>query len=192
MIFVAGGLFAQQHDFSMWTRSTTGSTVVIPWYMHFGDKFVIDARYNYDAKGTFGGCIGKSFGGKNLSLVPEACGYIGEVDGFGPELLVMGSKGKTSLFSQNQYVHGMNSRDSFLYHWTDLLLKTNKNLSLGVDWQIFKLTGISAPVAVDVGPAVKVMFGKVYFRIWPCWAIDPKDSARRGNPTLFLGVGYAR
>jgi hypothetical protein len=183
-------IFGQQNDMSFWTRSTAGSTSPIPWFMHFGDKFVVDVRHNYDAKNTAGLCLGKKFGGEALSVVPETCGYIGRIDGFGPELLVLGSKGRVSLFSQNQYVYDTHLKESFVYHWTDILVKVHKNVSLGVDWQVFKPTDFSAPTAVDIGPAAKVTLGKIYLRAWPCWSIDPRDPARRGNPTLFLGVGY--
>lgn len=193
---VLSSLFGQTHDLSFWTRSTAGSVLPIPWYIYSGKKVVIDIRHNFDAKDTFGACLGRRFGGEALSLVPEACWYIGKADGFGPELLVSGNRGRLSLFSQNQYVQGIESRDSFLYHWTDTLVKIHKNVLLGVDWQVFRLTGkqeegaSKSTTAIDVGPATKIVLGKIYLRAWPCWGIDPKDPARRGNPTLFLGVGY--
>lgn len=160
--------------------------------MHFGENVVVNVRHNFDATDTLGICVGKNFSISNgtLFLVPEACGYSGRADGFGPELLVIGNKGRASFFSQNQYVRGTRPEDSFVYHWGDLLIKTNRYLSLGVDWQAFKTTNISAPVAIDIGPVAKVTIKRMYFRVWSCWAIDPNNPSRRGDPTLFLGIGY--
>lgn len=190
IIFLCPTLFGQQNDFSVWTRSTAGETVVIPWYMHLGKKAVVDVRYNFDAKNTAGICLGKKWGDETITVIPEACGYIGDLNGFGPEFLVLGSKGRINLFSQNQYIRGSLPSNSFVYHWVDLVASVNKYIALGVDYQVFKLTNVSAPTAVDIGPAAKITVGKMYFRLWPCWGMDPKDANRRGNPTLFLGVGY--
>ena len=184
-LFIAiAPLFGQQNDVSFWSRNKELSA--FPWYFYGGKKVTVDARFNFDAAKTAGVCLGKKLGGESLTLIPEACGYIGKTNGYGPELLVLSTKGKISAFSQNQWLQGVGS-PSYFYHWTDIQRKLTKNLSVGVGEQIFKEIS-DEKGQIDLGPSFRPTFGPMYFKIWPAWSIGP---ANIGMLKLFLGVGYA-
>ncbi len=182
LILTIGSLFGQQNDGSMWFRNSKP----IPWYMYVGKKATVDLRYNFDADKTGGACLGKAFGKESLTLIPEACGYIGETNGYGPELLILSSKGDWFTFSQNQFLQGVGS-PSYLYHWRDIQRKVRKWVSIGGGEQIFKEIS-SLPGQIDLGPSMKFILGKTYVKIWQAWSIGP---ANRGQHTSFIGVGYA-
>jgi len=186
VLFFSMTLFSQEHDVSFWSRNTSLSA--FPWYFYGNGKIVLDTRFNFDAEKTAGVCIGKSFSKKeNITLIPEACGYLGKTNGLGPELLVMTKKGKFNSFSQNQYVHGIGNT-SFVYHWTDVQWQVQKRISVGADGQIFKEMSKAPTAQVDLGPSTKLILSKhVYFKFWPAWSIGPQNV---GEKKIFLGLGY--
>lgn len=183
ILIVCSTLFGQENDLSMWAKNTA----VIPWYLHIDKKVVVDLRYNFDAKRTGGICIGKAIGKESLTLIPEACGYIGQTNGYGPELLILAGHGKYSVFSQNQFFQAVGGDTSYFYHWTDFQIKVVKGFSAGFGEQICKSIN-DDPGQIDVGPSVKLAVGKIYFKFWPTWSVGP---ANRGEFATLVGVGYA-
>jgi hypothetical protein len=173
-----------QHDISLWGRRTLGDTQASPWYV-FAGSFVANVRYNFDAQDTAGACLGKGFG-TSVVLVPEACGYFGEMSGFGPEVLVFGDWPTATLFMLNQYVRGLDGNPHYAYTWTSLLGKATPSLRAGADLQAFRMTGFSQ---VDAGPSFRVLLGPAYLHAWQAWSLGPEN---RGRPMTFVGMGYVR
>ena len=178
-------LSGQNNDLNVWTMAGEFKSTLV-WFIHYGDKIVVDGRYNYDADKTAGFCLGKKIGKDSLAFVPEVCGYYGRTKGYGPELIMYSETNHLLVFSQTQFVKGAGNK-SFTYDWTDVLFVVNKHLTVGAGGQAFKeISG--DPTTVDIGPQTKLSFGKIFFRVWPKWATDP---ANRGQKSLWMGVGYA-
>jgi hypothetical protein len=183
---------AAQHDLSVWRRSTSAGTATLyPWYFYNG-KVNIDTRYNFDVDDTAALCLGKSLGGKRFSFIPQACGYLGELDGWGPEFYLLGSWGKISFFQQFQYVEDFRSQAegdaSFFYHWTDLLVEVHPRVQLGADAQFYARNLRGGYLRTDVGPAMRLNWRGWYAKCWVAWSVGTDD---KGLRTTFLAVGKA-
>lgn len=177
--------FGQQHDLSFWSRNTSLSA--FPWYFYGNKKVLVDARYNFDEEKTVGVCVGKPISKENLTFIPEACGYFGKMNGYGPEIMISTKKGIFESFSQNQYVHATKG-DSFFYHWTDTQWKIKRRFSLGIGGQAYKEISSESSGQIDIGPSAKFVISKnTYFKVWQVWSIGPQNS---GEPKTFLGVGF--
>ena len=181
---------AQSFDASFWTRSTAGTTTPIPWVTGTAKGVFLDGRWAFDAPKTGGAYVGKTFTlwEKSITLIPEGGALFGKETGFGPELLALTSHGKWSTFSQWQYVKGIRGSDSFAYGWAHLLREVFPGVKLGADAQSFYIRGGHQP-QTDVGPCVQFETHGMYFRAWSAWSVG---ALNRGNPTLFVGIGYAR
>jgi len=173
-----------QHDISVWGRRALGDTHISPWYIYAG-SFVANLRYNFDSESTAGACLGRGFG-SGVILVPEACGYFGDMSGFGPEVLVFGDWPMATLFIMTQYVRGLDDNPNYAYNWTSLLGKATPNLRAGADLQVFRMTGYSQ---VDAGPSARLVLGLAYLHVWQAWSLGPENS---GRPMTFIGIGYVR
>jgi len=189
---LTNALFAQW-DVSYWHRNAMGAKSEIPWVTRIDPKSfgTIDVRYNYDWNRSGGVYFGKAFKIKDTgwTFVPEVGTIIGEYDGFGPELLLIGSHGKWSHFSQWQWVSSFNTNKNpdWGYIWIEELRKTPiPHTEIGIGAQTFYLRGDSRP-QTDLGIATRFTFGKLYIKIWPTWGIQKN----KRKPTNYIGIGYA-
>lgn len=198
-----------QHDFSVWNRTASGETAFIPWYLGvgklklpiLGEKTVIDARHNFDWKDTAGVYAGRSFGKESLTLIPEVGVMFGEYDGWGPELLVLSTKGRFNLFSQTQLTKGFGRHSDWGYHWTEILIRANSWLYVGWGGQVFHEFAKGSKPEIDEGPAAKLILNAplrklgvpvregqtAYLKLWPAHSDGP---ANRGRLVSFAGIGY--
>jgi hypothetical protein len=165
----------------LWSRNST----VFPWYFYSGDKLTADMRYNLDQDKTAGFCIGKSFGKKELSVIPEACGYAGKSNGYGPELWVMSDTKKYSVTSYIQYAKFLDT-NSFGYAWLQASRKVGKRVELGLGSQAVKEGGNK--FELDLGPAANLKLGHFTVSIVPLFRTT---SDERGKLTIYAGLSYS-
>lgn len=199
-----------QHDVSLWDRTASGETAFIPWYLGvgklklplLGKRTVIDARHNFDWKNTAGFYAGRAFGKDSLTLIPEFGLLAGKYDGYGPELLVLSTKGRFNLFSQSQYVISIGRHKDWAYHWSEVLIRVNSWLYAGWGVQAFHEFSNGSEPEVDEGPAAKLVLTKplrrlgvrldegqsVYLKVWPARSDGP---ANKGRAVTTVGLGYA-
>ena len=74
VFLTSSNVFGQNNDLNIWSRGGKSEYI---WFVHYGDKIVVDGRYNYDDDKTVGFCLGKKIGPDSLAFVPEVCGYAG-------------------------------------------------------------------------------------------------------------------
>ena len=178
-------VFGQNNELNFWNKNAEFGTSSL-WYLYYGDKIFVDARYGYDdlKTGEFG--LGKKFGSDTFAVVPKFCGYYGRTKGYGPELLAYSETEHIQMFSQTQYLHGTGNK-SFFYNFTVVNVVVAKHVAIGAAGQVFKeIKG--SPTTADIGPSLQITFGKVALRVWPNWAVD---KASRGRNSIWMGVGYA-
>lgn len=173
----------QEIEVSLWSQDGGNLS---PWVFYRGDKITAETRYNWDDKGVYGTCIGKqfTFGKKSLTLIPEACGYTGRYNGYGPELWVISEKEKFFFSSYIQYA-SMKRTTSYGYLWLQSDYKFSKNFGLGPGLQSLK--DGSRANATDVGLSLVFRKGKFYANFIPLWRVT-KDG--RGSFTNYGGIGY--
>lgn len=169
------------HEVSLWSRNAS----IYPWYFYTGEKFTADLRYNFDEDRTAGFCLGKQFGKKAFSVIPEACEYIGQAFGLGPELWILSETDKISIESYVQYVKMFNT-SSYGYIWLQSERKITRHFGLGLGGQALKVA--RERFEADLGPALKFTIGKRgYMSLLPMWRITPGE---RGKTTLYTGFGW--
>jgi len=169
-----------EHEVNLWSRNTT----VSPWYFYTG-KFVLDARYNFDLDKTGAFCIGKSLGGEKFSIIPEACGYAGTYNGYGPELWILSETKSYSVTSYIQYAKFLDT-DSFGYAWIQAERKIGRHVEFGLGGQALK-NGAN-PFEADFGPAGSLKFGKFAINFVPLFRATKEE---RGKLTLYTGFSFA-
>ena len=178
VILTATTVFAEDHQLILWTRGK----FVTPWYFYTGRHLTAEARYNLDQEKTATVCLGKQIGKESFSVNPEACGYVGKENGYGPEVWVLSETSKSSITSYVQYAK-FKKTSAFGYAWFQQETKVTKHVGLGGGVQLFK-EGKSG-VDFDLGPSVKVRTGKLMFNVLPMWRTTPTD---RGKLTISSGI----
>ncbi len=188
------GLFAQSQapqepsgsqEISLWSRNTEA----YPWYFYTGKKFTADIRYNFDQQKTAAVCIGKKFGKDEFAVIPEACGYVGKTNGYGPEVWFLSDTKKYSLMSYVQYTKMLDTT-SYGYSWFQGERKISR-FGFGFGGQVLK--NGSSSLEVDFGLSSKVTFGKVSFNFLPMWRVTSSklgEPTGRGDITIFTGIAY--
>lgn len=175
-----------QNDVSYYFKRAEGQTTNILWFTHFGQKVMVDARYDFDWSNTFTGFVGKTFGTNQLNVTPAFGLLRGEYEGMSAEVYVGGGMGKFSFVSLYQYATctAATQLTDWTYQWMDVYYKLHPFVTLGVGEQVYyELDG--GFNTVDVGPTIKVQVGPVYLKPWYTFSLT------EGNPNkFFLGVGY--
>lgn len=178
---VATPSFSQNHEVSVWSRD--GS--ISPWYFYSGSKVVVDVRYNLDLDKTLGSCLGKTFGEESFSIVPEVCAYLGEENGFGPELWVLSETKRFSVTSYFQYARFREVK-SFEYSWFQAERKISR-LGLGLAGQTTKEK--DSTTDVDLGLSTTINLSEqTSLRVIPMWRVTKID---KGDRTLLVGLTYS-
>jgi len=189
-ILLGNALYAQ-YDLSLWSRRIEGKGYLIPWYMYTGKGICLDLRYNFDAEGSLGAFVGKSFGDEKLLLVPEFGLITGKYRAVSPEFLVIASTKRFQVFAQNQVALGMRGGEminhDFVYNWVDWVFNVKEWLALGAGEQVFKEFSPGSRTRVDLGPSAKFSIDKMYIRLWPMVSLGP---AARGHKAFLMGIGY--
>ena len=186
LLFLLGSVRAfAQHDASLWFRSTPGTSQAYPWYTYAGKRVFFDVRYNFDWTNTGAVYIGKDIGRHGISVIPEIGILAGEYNGISPEMFILGHKKRVSFFVQMQYVKGWGNHPDFFYHWVDCQFDLRRWISVGVDEETLH---IHSRTQVNLGPAMKLTFGKMYLKVWPAVSVGP---VRRGTPIVYVGIGRA-
>lgn len=188
---LSGTLFAQ-YDISLWGRRAGGKNTFIPWFIYFGNDFVADLRYGFDAQDSAGVFVGKSFEvvRKKLVLIPEAGMIVGQEYGaLSPEVLVIADTERLQVFSQNQWAFGVHRGSrNFAFNFTDWLFNVRKWIAVGAMEQTFKEFSQGSQARVDLGLSIKFSARKTYVKLLPMVSLGP---AAKGRKSVFVVVGYA-
>lgn len=120
-----------------------------------------------------------------MTIAPEIGALIGKHPGITPEILTTIQKGKFYSFSQSQLNFGLGENGvTFQYHWTEMLGRVHKHLSLGGIVQVYHEKGF---LEVDLGPYMKIHpTGNTYVKVWPAKSMGPDNES---DAFLFVGFG---
>jgi len=203
-ILFAPSVFAQIGDFSLWYKRAGGENTVIPWYLYSNKGYILDMRYNFDVLKSSGFFFGKSIESGSVSVIPAAGIIFGDYNSFSPQVYLTLSRGRFVSFSMWQYSwgfgahgssvnsdssgiggHGRGRHFDYVYHWSDNQMRINDWLSVGLDEQYYKES--SKGTWYDLGPAVKIKFGKFYLKPWYSISTGPNNYGLR---KLYIGLGY--
>lgn len=174
---------------------TYGGYRPLLWFTHRGEDVFLNVRCNFDWDKTVAIYVGKTFLKGGFWITPEAGLLFGGnegYNGFGPEVLLGGTWGKFSFFSQNQYTISVGKNPDFVYLYNEGFIQPFKRvpIQVGMAGQINSETtrtevDISKRTSIDLG-----LTGKVYIKksLWikPWVTYDPKNKISK----LFIGVGY--
>jgi hypothetical protein len=174
-----------QTDVSIWSRRADNKFVLMPWIVDSSSTIVIDVRYNFDASKTITGFVGKNVRIGSVTLTP-ALGFMGgEYEAVSVESYLNASFGKISLFLMDQYSKGFGDHYNFTYHWGDLWYYFSSRVQGGMGAQTYWDT-LDKEFFVDLGPTIRVVLGKMYFRFWPTFSPVEDQGAK-----VFLIAGFS-
>lgn len=177
----------QNFDLQLWSETTTEGTEIFPWAIYYGKHFVLDVRYNYDEKKTAGIYIGKQLGGDSFYIIPQIGFLVGDFNAWSPEFYLGASKGRFEYFSQWQWAGSLKKDyNSWAYQYQELLIGTGKHISLGAASQT-SWEKNTAPVNTDIGPMVKLDFGKDFSA--RVWYAKRSFGENRGDWVLYCNLG---
>lgn len=186
MLLVCVGLSFAQNDVSYYFKRSADQTTNILWFTHFGERVMVDVRYDFDWSNTFAGFVGKTFGSNKLNITPAFGLLRGEYEGISAEAYVGGGVGKLSFFSLYQYTKSTDGKQitDWVYQWVDAYYKLHPFVTVGIGEQIYyEIDG--GFNTVDLGPTAKIQVGPVYLKPWFTWSMT------ENNPNkAFIGVGY--
>lgn len=165
--------FKASHSISL---SATNGKSLSPSYFYSGKRVSAEVRYNWDDDNVGAVCIGKPIGKDSFKLIPEACGYVGKWNGYGPEMWILSETHRFSVVSYVQYVKTVDA-NQMGYSWFQFQRKASKWLNFGIGGQVLK--DGSSPVAVDLGPIVKFIHKRVDFYINPTWRTTTQGRGER-------------
>ena len=150
------------------------------------DWLHLEARYNYEAKGTYSVWAGYNFSvGKQVTYEGTAMlgAAFGDTDGVAPGYKATLSWTKLAFYSEGEYLFDTNeSSDSFFYAWSELTWAP-------VDWCRLGLVGQRTKVyETDRDIQRGLLLGFSFKRVdFTTYVFNPDDS----SPTVVLALGVS-
>jgi len=164
--------------------SATNGKDLSPSFLYVGKSISAEVRYNWDDHRVGAACIGKPTGKDSLKLILEACGFVGNWNGFGPQVWILSETHRFSLVSYVQYAKPVDA-NQMGSQWGQFEGKLSRWLNLGLGGQAFQVSG--SPLAVDLGPAIKLIHKRWDLSAMPMWRTTIQG---RGEKRVYVGLGY--
>ena len=153
-----------------WSVGISAATYVLPDEENYvqptvtadRDALHLEARYNYEDHHSISGFVGWTFekGTKlQLELTPMIGGVVGDSDGVVPALELTLTFRRLELYSEGEYVIGVNGTSSFLYNWSELSVHATDWLRAGMVTQRTRTFG--TPRDIQRGILAGVTAGKI-------------------------------